>query len=61
MVGTPPYYRTGNKNARNIYLVTEGRNGETTDTHIGCVFDPTDGEYFVAALNAQLMREREAR
>lgn len=49
-----PRYRTGNRNPRNIYLVTE--DGET---HVGCVFDPAFGPIVVRALNVLTERERE--
>lgn len=40
-------YRTGNRNARNIYRVT--LDGEQ---HVGCMFTEDDGRHTVAALNA---------
>lgn len=42
------YYRTGNKNARNIYRVLP----DGTEEHVGCMFSEADGRYTVAALNA---------
>jgi hypothetical protein len=44
------HYRTGNRNARNLYLVGD----DGTEVHVGCMFDPLDGPRTVAALNAQL-------
>lgn len=41
-------YRTGNKNARNIYRV----DGDGTEEHIGCMFTEEAGAHAVAALNA---------
>lgn len=43
-------YRTGRKNARNIYRVVSGENYEA-DEHIGCMFTEDDGRLVVAALN----------
>lgn len=49
------YYRVGNRNARNIYLVRG-----SDEVHVGCVFDPAFGPVVVDALNVQLAKERES-
>lgn len=41
------YYRVGNKNPRNLYLVGD----DGTEVHVGCMFDPLDGPRTVRALN----------
>lgn len=40
------FYRTGNRNARNIYRKTPGR-----EDHIGCMFTEQDGRLVKQALN----------
>lgn len=44
-------YRTGRKNARNIYAVDEGSTNHEDDIHIGVMFEPDDGQLVVLALN----------
>lgn len=41
-------YRTGNRNARNIYQVGD----DGTEVHVGCMFTEDDGRRVVAALNS---------
>lgn len=43
-----PYFRTGNKNARNVYRVWP----DGTEEHVGCMFTEADGVAIVECLNA---------
>jgi hypothetical protein len=40
-------YRTGNRNARNVYRIVDGG----AEQHVGCMFTEADGREVVAALN----------
>ena len=52
---TSPHYRTGNKNARNLYQV----NPDGSETHIGCTFHEHAGPLVVEALNQWEQRKQD--
>ncbi len=45
-------YRTGQRNARNVYRVDRTSTDRKDDQHIGCMFTPGSGLIVVHALNA---------
>jgi hypothetical protein len=45
------YYRTGRKNAHDIYRIDRDSNDFLSDVHIGCVFNEEDGAMVAAALD----------